>query len=63
LAGCQNEDICGRFVLKRINLRRYGLAEMPEAVFLEFADLKIVPRFNIAPSQRVLIIRTGGGRP
>lgn len=32
---------------------------MPDPGFPEFADLKVKPRFNVAPSQRVLIIRNG----
>jgi putative SOS response-associated peptidase YedK len=53
--------MCGRYTLRRVNLVRSGLGAMPEPGFEEFTER---PRFNIAPSQDVAVVRINkdGGR-
>jgi putative SOS response-associated peptidase YedK len=46
--------MCGRYTLRRAELIR---AAFDAVRFEEFTDLPIVPRFNIAPSQPVPIVR------
>lgn len=48
--------MCGRYVLRRINARRFGV-EFIEPGFEEFSETRLFPRFNIAPSQFVPAIR------
>ncbi|MBV8780675.1 MAG: SOS response-associated peptidase [Phycisphaerae bacterium] len=50
--------MCGRYTLRRISIQliRDGL-QLPLPGFEEFSEIKLVPRFNIAPSQEVPIIR------
>jgi len=45
--------MCGRYTVRRFDPAAYDAAPL----FEEFTDLKIVPRFNVAPSQDVPIIR------
>jgi putative SOS response-associated peptidase YedK len=51
--------MCGRYTLRRAELIR---AAFDAAGFEEFTDLRIVPRFNIAPSQTVPIVHLHDGR-
>jgi putative SOS response-associated peptidase YedK len=46
--------MCGRYTLRRINLAHSGFNAMPEPGFEEFSEH---PRFNIAPSQNVAVVR------
>src|SRR5438874_5801286 len=46
--------MCGRYTLRRINLVRSALDAAPEAKFEEFTER---PRFNVAPSQDVPVVR------
>lgn len=46
--------MCGRYTLRRVNLIRAALSAMPMLPFEEFSQR---PRFNVAPSQQVLIVR------
>jgi putative SOS response-associated peptidase YedK len=48
--------MCGRYILRRIDAHRFGI-EYPEPRFEEFSELRLFPRFNIAPSQPVAAIR------
>lgn len=48
--------MCGRYVLRRIDAHRFGV-EYPAPRFEEFSELRLFPRFNIAPSQLVAAIR------
>jgi len=45
--------MCGRYVLRRFRAADYDAAPK----FEEFTDLKVTPRFNIAPSQDIVAIR------
>ncbi len=45
--------MCGRYTVRRFDPAAYDAAPL----FEEFAQLKIVPRFNVAPSQDVPVIR------
>jgi putative SOS response-associated peptidase YedK len=45
--------MCGRYTLRRIDAARLGVA-YPQPTFEEFTDR---PRYNVAPSQRVPIVR------
>lgn len=48
--------VCGRYTIRRIDLFiRAGAMEAP--LFEEFDEKRIVPRFNVAPSQQAPIIR------
>jgi len=53
--------MCGRYTLRKINLARAALEAMPRLPFDEFSER---PRFNVAPSQIVPIVRldTNGNR-
>jgi len=46
--------MCGRYTLRRVNLIRAALSAMPVLPFEEFSQR---PRFNVAPSQQVPIVR------
>jgi putative SOS response-associated peptidase YedK len=46
--------MCGRYSLRRVNLAASGLDAVPELPFEEFTEH---PRFNIAPSQSVPVVR------
>ena len=48
--------MCGRYLLTA-SMRKLGLS----FGFEEFSDIRIVPRFNVAPSQRVPIVRNQVG--
>lgn len=48
--------MCGRYILRRISARRFGV-ELTDPGFEEFSETRLVPRFNIAPSQIVPAIR------
>ncbi len=50
--------MCGRYVLRRIDLRRFGVSDALLPGFEEFTE-KVSQRglFNIAPSQRMPIVR------
>ena len=48
--------MCGRYTIRRVDmLIRHGAMEAP--FFEEFDETKIVPRFNVAPSQAAPIVR------
>jgi putative SOS response-associated peptidase YedK len=49
--------MCGRYTLRRPELLDLGLRHEPQQ-FEEFSETRLVPRFNIAPSQDVAIVRT-----
>jgi putative SOS response-associated peptidase YedK len=49
--------MCGRYTLRRIDVARLHLNAMDEPTFEEFDEKRIVPRFNIAPSQDVCVVR------
>jgi putative SOS response-associated peptidase YedK len=52
--------MCGRYTLRRLELVLSGFDAVPEPGFEEFTER---PRFNIAPSQQVAVVRlnkTGG---
>ena len=53
--------MCGRYTLRRIDLASSGLDAAPEPAFEEFTER---PRFNIAPSQEIPVVRVNrdGGR-
>ena len=53
--------MCGRYTLRRIDISKTGFDAMPEPGFEEFTER---PRFNIAPSQDIAVVRInkGGGR-
>lgn len=48
--------MCGRYTLRRIDANRLGVA-YPTPLFEEFTER---PRFNVAPSQKVPIVRAAG---
>jgi putative SOS response-associated peptidase YedK len=48
--------MCGRYILRRINARRFGV-EFTSPGFEEFSETRLMPRFNIAPSQLIPAIR------
>ncbi len=51
----------GRYTLRRLDLVRAALDATPYLpAFEEFDQRRIVPRFNIAPSQHVAIVRISG---
>ncbi len=50
--------MCGRYRLSRIDLLLAAYRALSGGKFEEFSDLRIVPRFNIAPTQIVPILRT-----
>jgi putative SOS response-associated peptidase YedK len=52
--------MCGRYRLKRYDFETLRLRFVPS--FEEFSEIKIVPRFNIAPSQNAPIIRAESGK-
>lgn len=54
--------MCGRFVLRNRDLIRACIDAMPRIPFEEYSETKIVPRFNIAPSQSVPIVRLTRGK-
>ncbi len=47
--------MCGRYRIKRYDLLRLGFREPPESLFPP--DFTIHPRWNVAPSQRMPIVR------
>ena len=49
--------MCGRYSLRRVNLVLSDLNAVPELPCEEFTEL---PRFNVAPSQLVPIVRLNG---
>ena len=53
--------MCGRYTLRRIDLVRAAMGAVPDPSFDEFTER---PRFNIAPSQPVPVVRVAkdGGR-
>lgn len=51
--------MCGRYVLRRIDILRRALeATLYLPGFEEFDEKRIVPRFNVAPAQQCPIVRT-----
>jgi putative SOS response-associated peptidase YedK len=60
-AGSYNQDMCGRYTLRRIDISKAGFDAVPEPGFEEFTER---PRFNIAPSQDIAVVRMNknGGR-
>jgi putative SOS response-associated peptidase YedK len=58
MGGGYNTGMCGRYILRRINARRFG-AKFDEHTppFEEFTETAFTPRFNIAPSQDVAVVR------
>ena len=48
--------MCGRYTIRRPELIRAGLRHQPTFGFEEFSETRIVPRFNIAPSQLAPIV-------
>jgi len=51
--------MCGRYTLRRLDLHALGLHAEP-SIFEEFDER---PRFNVAPAQRLPIVRTTGHHP
>lgn len=52
--------MCGRYTIRRIDtIIRFGAMEQSD--FEEFDETRIVPRFNVAPSQQVPIVRMTAG--
>jgi putative SOS response-associated peptidase YedK len=49
--------MCGRYTLRRIEAARQQFDAIADPTFEEFSELRIVPRFNIAPSQDVAVVR------
>ncbi len=49
--------MCGRYTLRRVDRIQTAFQIRVSEAFKEFSQLKITPRFNIAPSQHVPIIR------
>src|SRR5947209_14213590 len=50
--------MCGRYVLRRINAVRFAMNFADHAPpFEEFSEQGFTPRFNIAPSQDVAVVR------
>jgi putative SOS response-associated peptidase YedK len=50
--------MCGRYTLRRYDLARAAFDAMQQQLpFEEFSELRITPRFNIAPSQIVPTVR------
>src|SRR5258706_12705357 len=47
--------MCGRYIIRRIEWRRFSLTQFPESHFEEFSEH---PHFNVAPSQLMPIIGT-----
>ena len=56
--------MCGRYTLRRIDLARSAFGAVPDPGFEEFEEFTERPRFNIAPSQHVAVVRLNkaGGR-
>src|ERR1019366_2806157 len=55
---CYNHIICGRYTLRRASLVYAALGATPYLPsFEEFDEKRVVPRFNIAPSQTAPIVR------
>src|SRR5205085_844254 len=52
-AAWYHSRMCGRYTLRRIDATRLGVA-YPQPPFEEFTAR---PRFNVAPSQRVPVVR------
>jgi putative SOS response-associated peptidase YedK len=48
--------MCGRYVVRRIDAQRLGIV-YADPGFEEFDERRVVPRFNIAPSQVVPVVR------
>jgi putative SOS response-associated peptidase YedK len=46
--------MCGRYTLRRVDLTKAGFDALPEPGFEEFTER---PRFNIAPSQDIAVVR------
>jgi putative SOS response-associated peptidase YedK len=50
--------MCGRYTLRRISVVYSAFGATPyQATFEEFDEKRLVPRFNIAPSQSVPVVR------
>ncbi|MDB5290279.1 MAG: response-associated peptidase [Phycisphaerales bacterium] len=49
--------MCGRYTIRRADVGAAALRALNMPLFEEFTELKIVPRFNIAPSQSAPVIR------
>ncbi len=52
--------MCGRYTVRRFNRMRDTFDSAVQPWFDEFSDLRLEPRFNIAPTQQVPIIRLNG---
>jgi putative SOS response-associated peptidase YedK len=54
-----NPLMCGRYTIRRVDIFiRHGAMDPPP--FEEIDEKRIVPRFNVAPSQQVPVIRLNG---
>jgi putative SOS response-associated peptidase YedK len=51
--------MCGRYTIRTVAAR---MAAAFQAGFDEFSELRIVPRFNVAPSQRVPVVHLRDGK-
>jgi putative SOS response-associated peptidase YedK len=48
--------MCGRYTIRRPELIRAGFRHQPTFGFEEFSEIRIAPRFNVAPSQLAPIV-------
>lgn len=54
--------MCGRYTLRRIDMIRRALSAITMPMFVEFGErVRFPPRFNIAPTQSVPIVRVSEG--